>query len=313
MFNRKLQAAALVAAGSMFAAAFALAAEQKQQVPGSTVITVVPKKEAPGGIPQSALHLKLNGKEAAITNLVPLHSPANPVELVLLIDDGARTSLGLQMDDMAKFIKQQRPDTRVAVGYMFNGRAQLAGPLSTDHNAVAQTLHLPVHGGAAISASPYFCLSDLAKNWPSNDPRARREVVMITDGIDYYEVRYDPEDPYVQAAMDDSLRAHLIVYAIYWRSADFLDRTNYGADDGQNLLAEITQETGGTSYWQGLGNPVSFVPYFDDINQRLENQYELQFTAEVGAKPELQTVKLSVSAKVKLDAPHEVYVYPGPQ
>jgi hypothetical protein len=310
MHGHKLQAAVLFAGGAMLAAAFAMGAEQKQKVQTGTIVTVVPQKETPGGIPQSALHLKVNGKETEITRFVPLHSPESDVELVILIDDGARTSLGTQMSDIAKFIQNLRPGTKVSVGYMYNGMAQLAGPLTTDHNAAIRGLHLPMQGGAAISASPYFCLSSLAKNWPSSDMHARREVVMITDGIDYYEVRYDPEDPYVQAAMDDAVRAHLIVYAIYWRSVGFLDRTQYGADDGQNLLAQLTAGTGGTSYWMGLGNPVSFIPYFEDINRRLDNQYEMEFMTTIGDKPEMQTIKLSVSAHVKVDAPQEVWVYP---
>ena len=114
---------------------------------------------------------------------------------------------------------------------------------------------------------------------------------MITDGVDYYDMRYDPEDPYVQTAMDDAVRARLIVYAIYWRSSDRFDRTNVGADTGQNLLAQITQGTGGTNYWEGTGNPVSFVPYFEDI--------------------EMQTIKLSVSVHAKVNAPQEVYVHPA--
>jgi hypothetical protein len=312
MLMHKLQAATLFAAGSLLAATCALAADQKQEVPGSTVVTILPQNESPGGIPQDALHLKLDGKESAITGFTPLRDPQSKVEMVVLIDDGARSSLGLQMNDVAKFIESLRPDTKVAVAYMMNGRAALSEPLTTDHSAVVRGLHLPMAGGeAGISGSPYFCLSDLAKNWPSHDTRARREVVMITDGVDYYNVRYDPEDPYVRSAMDDAVRARLIVYSIYWRSADRFDRTNYAANDGQNLLAQVTETTGGYSYWEGYGNPVSFVPYFADIDRRLDNQYELSFMTAVGNKPEMQTIKLSVSAHAKIDAPQEVYVHPG--
>ena len=115
----------------------------------------------------------------------------------------------------------------------------------------------------------------------------------------------------MQNALDDAVRARLIVYSIYWRSADRFDRTNYGADTGQNLLAQITQGTGGISYWEGSGNPVSFVPYFADIDRRLVNQYELDFMTAVGDKPQMQTIKLSVSAHAKINAPQEVYVHPG--
>jgi len=312
MLRKEFRAATLLAAGSLLLASSALAADQKQEVEGSTVVTVLPQKETPGGIPQDALHLKLDGKESAVTGFRPLRDPQSKVEMVVLIDDGARSSLGTQMNDIAKFIEGQRPDTKVAVAYMMNGRAALTRPLTTNHEAVANSLHLTLaRGEADISASPYFCLSDLAKNWPSSDAHARREVVMITDGVDYYEVRYDPEDPYVQSAMNDAVRAHLIVYAIYWRSADRFDRTGYAADDGQNLLAQVTETTGGYSYWEGYGNPVSFRPYFEDIDRRLDNQYELDFMTAVGNKPEMQTIKLSVAAHAKVDAPQEVYVHAG--
>lgn len=307
-----LNAAVLFAAGSLLTATIALAAEQKQEVQASTVITILPENELPGGIPQEAVHLKLDGKESTITGFTPLLDPQSKVEMVVLIDGGARSSLGLQMNDVAKFIESQRPDTKVAVAYMMDGRAAFGGPLTTDHESVLRDLHLTAGSGeAGISGSPYFCLSDLAKNWPSRDLHARREVVMITDGVDYYDMRYDPSDPYVQTAMDDAVRARVMVYAIYWTSADRFDRTNYGAGTGQNLLAQITQGTGGTSYWEGTGNPVSFSPYFSDIDRRLNNQYELDFVTAVGDKPQMQSIKLTVSAHAKVSAPQEVYVHPA--
>ena len=312
MFMQKLYAAAFFAAGSLLMATFALAAEQKQEVQASTVITILPENEMPGGIPQEALHLKLNGKESTITGFTPLRDPQSKVEMVVLIDGGARSSLGLQMSDIAKFIESLRPDTKVAVAYMMDGRAALGGPLTTDHESALRGLHLTAgRGEAGISGSPYFCLSDLAKNWPSSDARARREVVMITDGVDYYDMRYDPDDPYVRSAVDDAVRARLMVYAIYWQSGDRFDRTNYGAGSGQNLLAQVAENTGGKSYWQGTGNPLSLVPYFADIDRRLNNQYELDFMTVLGDKPQMQTIKLTVSAHAKVTAPQEVYVHFG--
>jgi hypothetical protein len=115
MFMQKLQAAAFFAAGSLLTATFALAAEQKQEVQASTVITILPENEMPGGIPQEAVHLKVNGKSSAITGFTPLRDPQSKVEMVVLIDGGARSSLGLQMSDVAKFIESQRPDTKVTL------------------------------------------------------------------------------------------------------------------------------------------------------------------------------------------------------
>jgi len=107
------------------------------------------------------------------------------------------------------------------------------------------------------------------------------------------------------------VRAHLIVYSIYWRNQGRFDRSGYAADDGQNLLAQLSQATGGNSYWEGYGNPVTFQPYFADIDRRIHNQYELDFMTPAGGKPQMASLKLKVSAPAKIDAPQQVYVHPG--
>jgi hypothetical protein len=309
MPTHKLQLAALAAAGILLAAIPALAADSNQEQ-GRAVVTVLSGSEVPGGIPQQALQLKVDGKDSTITGWSPLRGPQSTVEMVVLIDDGARQSLGSQMPDIAKFIQAMPPDSKVAVAYMENGRAVFAGPLSADRVAAARELHLPAGGGAGASASPYFCLSDLAKHWPSSDAHARREVIAVTDGVDYYNRRYDPEDPYVQAAIGDSVRAHLIIYAIYWRNSGLADQTNDAAFSGQGLMAELTEATGGNSYWEGNGNPVTFQPYLADIGRRLDNQYELDFMTPAGGKPQMASLKLKVASQVKVDAPQQVYVHP---
>jgi hypothetical protein len=311
---RNLQISTVLAAAALVAAPFALAADDNQtasQDQGQAVITVLPGSEVPGGIPQGALQVKVDGKNSTVTGWTALHSPDSQLQVVILIDDGARESLSLQLNDIGHFIQGLPPNARVAVAYMEYGRAALAGPLTTDHAAAVRELHMPIQGMPGVSASPYFCLSNLANHWPSTDAHARREVVMVTDGVDYYEVRYDPEDPYVQAAIRDSVRAHLVVYSIYWRNQGFLGRTGYADYDGQNLLAQLTAATGGNSYWEGYGNPVTLAPYLDDIDRRIHNQYELDFMSPTGSRPQMASLRLKVAAHAKVAAPQQVYVHPG--
>lgn len=304
---------AALAASALLAAPLAFAADSAgMEGQGQAVVTVLQGQEIPGGIPQQALQLKVDGKQSNVTGWTLL-GPQSKVELVVLIDDGARGSLGTQLSDIAKFIQSLPPNAKVAVAYMMNGRAAFSAPLSTDRAAVERQLHLPIAGMPGINASPYFCLSDLAKNWPSRDPNARREVVMVTDGVDNYNRRYDPEDPYVQSAINGAVRARLIVYSIYWTNSGRFDRSMYGANTGQNLLAEVAEATGGNTYWQGYGNPVSFQPYLADINHRLDNQYELDFMTPLGGKPQIENLKLKLSAPAKVDAPQQVYVHAGAQ
>ena len=277
---------------------------------GQAIVTVLPKKEmeAPVNITQQNLLVEVSGKESKITDWVPLRGPNSDLELVILIDSSARTSLGLQFRDITDFIRNLPASAKVSIAYMNAGKAVLAEPLSTDHAQVAGNLHV-ANGFPGSSGSPYFCLSDLAKHWPSTDLSARREVVMITDGVDNYSPRFDPTDPYFKATIKDSVRAGLVIYSIYWRNQGRFDNSNYATFDGQSLLTILTEATGGVSYWEGRGNPVSFRPYFKDIAWRFQNQYRLSFHSPLKGKPEVERMVLKISGSTaEIRAPRRVFV-----
>jgi hypothetical protein len=283
---------------------------------GQAVVTVLPKSEGqqvPSSVMQQDLSVKVNGKNVRVTHWAPFQTPNNQIELVLLIDSASRSSLGRQMDDIAQFVSTLPPNVKAGIAYMVNGQADFVAPLTNDHELILKNLHLP-GGSAGGEASPYFCLSDLAKRWPGQDPAARREVVMVTDGVDDYERRFDPEDPYVHAAINDATRARLVVYSIYWMSEGRMSGTEYANNTGQNLLEQVAQATGGKSFWQGMGNPVSFQPYFEELSRRLRNQYELAFTGPLNGKPDVDEMKLQLHAPgTEINAPQKVFMVPAGQ
>lgn len=287
-----------------------------QDAPGaSTIVTVEAKGsgELAERVPASAVKVKVSGKNAEIAgwNAFTANATQPNLQLVLLIDDGARSSLGLQIKDLQTFITQQPPTTEVAVAYMRNGTAQLTGPFTTDHAKAAQTLRLPI-SGPGTNGSPYFSLSDLLKKWPAHNPEERREVVMITDGIDLYNgLRYDPSNPYIMATIRDAIRNRLVVYAIYYHNAGFADRTAAGVNSGQNYLTQLTSALGGDFFYQGFGNPVDFTPYLNQISRKLGNQYELRVQPPAGAK-NVVNLKVQVSApNTKTQAAQQIFVGGG--
>lgn len=280
---------------------------------GRAVITVMAKsnREADLRIQTQDLDVKINGKTAAATGWTSLSGSEGPLELVVLIDNGARSSLGTQMSDVRDFIKQLPAGSKAAIAYMQNGRAVFTGPLSADPAETLKALHLP-SGTPGGNGSPYFCLSDLAQHWPSSDRSARREVVMITDGIDAYSERFDPEDPYVQSSIKDSARAGLVVYTIYWANAGRADSSSYLSSGGQNLLQIVAEATGGFNYWNGAGNPVSFQSYFKDLLERFDHQYRLSFSADLKGNAEVKSMKLNVGGPAaQVTAPNRVFVSPA--
>src|SRR5580704_3223953 len=252
---KKLGLSIALTAGAILAASPSFAQKNDQTGQGRAVVTILPsaKNGTVSQVPAQSLKLKVNGKDSAVTNFTPLADANSPVELVLLLDSGSRTSLGSEFNDIESFVKEMPPNTKMAIAYMDAGRAAFSSQLSTNAADVLKGLHLST-GFPGSNASPYFCLSDLAKNWPSHDRTARREVLMVTDGVDNYDRSYDPDDPYVASAINDSVRGGLIVYSIYWKDMGRANNSWYESNAGQNLLLAVTQATGGNSYWEGVGN-----------------------------------------------------------
>jgi hypothetical protein len=207
-----------------------------------------------------------------------------------LLDDSSGLSLGTQLGDLRQFINSQPATTRVGVAYMQNGVAEVVQNLTEDHAQAAKSLRLPL-GIAGVNASPYFSLSDLVKRWPKSS--TRREIVMVSDGIDRYYGEPDYQDPYVADAIQDAQKAGIIVYAIYNPGAGHAGHSYWLNYWGQLYLAQAAEMTGGESYYIGFTGPaVAFAPFLDDVDHRLGNQYLLAFIAKPEKKSELQRVKV---------------------
>ena len=307
---RFLSAAALSAAFLSIAIASPAAAQTESSGrEARAIMTAVPKKsEEPPSIQPSDLKVKLDGRSTQLTSVTPLRGENAGLQLVILIDSGARESLARQMNDIVKFVRSLPPTTEIAIAYMMNGRAIFDQPLTTNKELALRALHMP-GGTVGSSASPYFCISQLANHWPSHDMNVRREVVAITDGIDPYEVQFDPEDPYVRSAVRDAIRNGVVVDAIYWHDMGLASHISYLVSGGQSLLGIVTGETGGEFYYQGFGNPVSFQPYFRELSKRLDNQYELNFMVPAKVKQKYPTLKVKLMVPdMKMHTQHMVYV-----
>jgi hypothetical protein len=304
--------AALVLSGLVLPAFSPLLAQEAADSGPSTIVTVEPKGsgELAEPVPANAVKVKVNGKNAEVAGWTAFGPNATQpnLQLVLLIDDGARSSLGLHLQELQHFITQQPATTEIAVAYMRNGTGQLTGPFTTDHAQAAQTLRLPI-SAAGVNGSPYFSLSDLIKRWPAHTPSERREVVMVTDGIDRYTgLRYDPSNPYINATIRDAIRNRVVVYSIYFHNAGFADRTGAGINSGQNYLTQLCAAVGGEFFYQGFGNPVDFTPYLNQINRKLGNQYELRVTPPEKAK-NIVNLKVQVSApNTRTQAAQQIFV-----
>lgn len=246
-----------------------------------------------------------------VTGWTPVNDDRNPLDLFILIDDAARTSVSSQFGDLREFMYSLPRTTSVGVGYMRNGTVRVAQDLTTDHRQAANALRIPL-GSPGVYGSPYLSAIDLMKRWP--DSSNRREIVMITDGIDRLHGWRHPRglgsiSPDASAASAVAQRTGTIIHSIYTRGVGWRGSNYWQVTNGQNALAKLADETGGESFFLGTGEPVSFQPYLDRLQTSLDNRYRLEFNAMPGKKPGLQNVKLTTEvAGVELDSADSVWV-----
>jgi hypothetical protein len=247
-----------------------------------------------------------------VTDWVPAQGDHAALEFFVLIDDSASSALATQFEDIKKFIAAQPPTTRIGVAYMQNGIARVEQNLTNDHDLLLKAIRLPL-GYFGANASPYFSLSDLVKRWPQDS--ARHEVLMITNGFDPYYGTGDMLDPYLDAAIEDSQRAGVLVSAIYAPSVGHMGHSYWLNYWGQMYLAKLAEDTGGEAYYIGFTGPSpDFGPYLKDLTTRLNHQYILGFVPKPQKKSGMQFVKLKTELHdIDLVGASRVYVPATPQ
>jgi hypothetical protein len=260
--------------------------------PVHMVVTVEARKgSAIPTINQQDVLVSENKERDTVTDWLPAPTDGSGLEFFILLDDSSNMTLGSQLDDIRRFINEEPAAAKVGVAYMQNGIAQVVQNLTTDHEKADKALRLPL-GEIGANGSPYFSLSDLVKRWPAG--ASRREVLMISNGIDPYYGSGDWLDPYLDAAIDDAQRAGIIVSALYTPGVGHFGHSFFQTYWGQLYMAKLADRTGGESYYIGMtGPPVSFAPYLDDARSRLSHQYLLTFVAKPRKKAGLEPVKIT--------------------
>ncbi len=312
----KLSFAALLLAFGL-TTSFTAQAQEEGPVPTQALVKVDEKSAAPTSAAE--VTVSVNDHKEPVTAWAPVR-PAN-AQVALLIDDGLRESVGRELGNLRKFVTSLPPGVEVLVGYMTHGQVVSERGFTSDHAAAASSLRLPA-GMPGMSASPYLCLSDFVKRWPSSSAASpdvslggqggqgghkARFVLMLTNGVDPYNGGtsvMNQDSPYVETAVSDAQRAGAVVYSIYFGDAGMGGASvNFS---GQGYLSQLTQETGGVNYYEGTGNPVSMAPFLEKFQRAVTETYVATFATKARKDPrDLVDVKFS-AAKAKLHAAEKV-------
>jgi VWFA-related protein len=274
--------------------------------PASVVVTVEPRRgKTIPPVSQEDLKVVEAGQARPITGFRPLVNA--PTQMLIMIDDSARSSFDTLIPQLKQFVMALPPTTQVAVGYMENGTTRLTSNFTSDHAAAAASIRI-VRGPGGADVSPYDSLQDAIKKWPK-DEAPRREVVMISSGIEGLGGGFLEDNPYVEAGIDAAQRAGLVVYTIYNPSVGHFGHSYWRNTWGQNFLSELSDRTGGESYNYLLGSVVNLTPFLDQILQAQQHQYLLTFLPKPENKSGLQPLRISVVNKdASIAYPGRIYV-----
>jgi hypothetical protein len=277
-----------------------------------------------------AIKVKQGKDFLKVTQLIPAQGDNAALQLFILIDDTCDPSIGNNLSDLREFINAQPATTVIGVAYMSNATIQITQNFTPDHDLAAKAVRLP-RGNLSTMDSPYLSLMSLVKGWPQQ--KVRREVLMITDGIDRLRgdrgngssfSQYPSRNamgamaapstmptisPDADSASRNSQRYGVIVHSIYAVGAGRLGRNAWEAQLGQSGVAKIADETGGEYFALGTQNAVSFKPYLDRLQKIFNSQYYLVFQAVPKKKEGLQRVDVSTDvANADIAAADNVWV-----
>ena len=261
-----------------------------------------------------------------VNQLIPARGENAALQLFILIDDTLDSGVGNNLNDVRNFISEQPSSTVIAIGYMSNATVNIVQNLTPDHNLAAKAVRLP-RGSLSTMDSPYLSLISLVKGWPQQN--VRREVLMVTDGIDrlrgsqvgasrlgpgYGPVYHSMPNmtPDVNSASEISQRYNVLVYSLYAVGVGRAARSSWDLQIGLSGLTELADETGGDCFSLGISNLVSFKPSLERLQKMFENQYYVVFQAIPKTKAGLQRVNLTTEVpNAEIAAPDNAWVPAG--
>jgi|SRR5271169_3837814 len=322
----------LLGALSVLTLTVPIAHSQEKSTQGAVQVHLVITNEAARGdsevptLQSGDVKVKQGKNFLKVNQLIPAQGDNAALQLFILLDDTLGSSVGSNLNDLRDFINAQPASTVIAIGYMSNATVNIAQNFTADHTLAVKALRLP-RGSLSTMDSPYLSLISLVKGWPQQN--VRREVLMVTDGLDRLRgnqpsasrlgPNYGPVyhsmptmSPDVNSASEISQRYNVLVYSVYAVGVGRAARSSFDLQNGLSGLTKLADETGGDCFSLGISNPVSFKPYLERLQKMFDNQYYVVFQPTPKAKAGLQRVNVTTEVpNSEIAAPDNVWVTAG--
>lgn len=203
----------------------------------------------------------------------------SPISIAILIQDDV-VSVNNELPSIKSFIRSLPEGSRVFVGYLRAGSVQVRQKFTTDLERAASSLRITAGTSSVAPYNPYTEVRDVLKRF-SSLPSGRRAILLVSDGLDVSR-GIDSSSPTQSIDLDRAIleaqRRSVAVYGFYSpTSSTSGNGSSILTSNGQSSLQRLADETGGRSFFQGTGAPVSFDPFLRDLTTSLTNQFALTY------------------------------------
>ncbi|MGB8510162.1 MAG: hypothetical protein WCD76_17415 [Pyrinomonadaceae bacterium] len=196
-----------------------------------------------------------------------------PLNLAILIQDDLVSRVGNELKLTREFINALPQGSRVMVGYLSVGTLRVRQPFTNDLEKAGKSLRVPLGSTAAAPYNPYVEVREALKAFPT-DGSNRNVVLLISDGLDVsrgFDFSSSVDSIDLNRAVSEARRRNVAIYSFYAPSVGLTSFNSRAVSFGQSALNRISNETGGTAFFQGT-DFVTFNAYFKSFSKAINRQ-----------------------------------------
>ncbi len=234
---------------------------------------------------------------------------STPLAIAILIQDDLTTDTNLKLGEIKTFIRELPQGSRVMVAYLRAGTIQVRQKFTDDLEKAAKSLRIVTGSSGVAPSSPYQGVEETLKRFDAL-PNGRRAILLISDGLDVsrgIESSTPAQSLDLDRAILRSQRKSVAVYSIYSPASLTNGTSSILTLNGQGSLERLADETGGRAFFQGSISPISFEPFFIDLNMSLNRQFALTYLSTHLKKGYHKIKVTSSNPEVKIEHPRGYY------
>ena len=233
----------------------------------------------------------------------------SPLSIALLIQENLTSNFNLQIKDIQQFIRGLPKGTRVMVAYLRSGSAEIRQKFTDDLEKAAKSLRIVSCNDFAAHRSPYDGFSNVIGRFDAL-PAGRRAILLFSDGLDTtngLNLASITQSLDLDQAILKAQRKSVAVYSFYHPTTLTESSNSLLGLGAQGALEKLSDETGGRSFFHGIGAPISFLPFFKDMSMSINRQFALTYLS-THMKRDYYKIKVSsTNPEIKIEHPRGYY------